>query len=230
MTIYIKTVECGRGVRHITEYENKQEFYEYIYEVISQKGGYDSLPNIKMKIEDMLPFIDDSGIGHGQRYHREMTKKDAIDQLIKEPWIVNNTFLDLSTGNKKGDLKLKMKIPLYQFLTEYILECVETEGYEDQLSNPVETKEQKAKFLKTCFEKEYINDQNRRRNRQDLAMDWLQGLPASLNIAFTNYDIEQLYTKAGHISSCTKEKDKEKMIEEYWPKMAARFHLLTNKD
>jgi len=87
MSLYVATDEHGRGVRCITEFENRADLQTYAQNYVN---GY--IPN-NATISNVLELLYDSGPGFGARNHFRISRKDAIATLKHEPWIKNNTFL-----------------------------------------------------------------------------------------------------------------------------------------
>lgn len=76
----------------------------------------------------------------------------------------------------------------------YILDCIDVE----EIDNP--TIQEKLQYIADCFEIEKFNPYKEQYkklwnvgvNKQALFIDWLQGLPSSINLDFSTYDIKQL--------------------------------------
>jgi len=87
MTIYIATVECGKGIRHITEFINKTDLAAYVSNYCIVKSSDN--------INDLLELIYDTGMGFGQRYHHRISRNKAVKLLNQNPWVGNKTFLTI---------------------------------------------------------------------------------------------------------------------------------------
>lgn len=111
----------------------------------------------------------------------------------------------------------------YKQETRYILDCIDSEGYGIECN----TDKDKALFLWHVFNKEY-GWSIERYGLQRALREWLQGLPSSVNIAFMNYEILELYKKWNGIESMT-EKEEDKILSMYWNFMAMRILGLWRK-
>jgi len=90
MSIYIATDEAGKGIRHITEFDNRLDLLVY---ADGELSCTDIFISQKATISDILESLYDHGIGFGQRSHRRIYRREAIKILKDQPWIKNNTFL-----------------------------------------------------------------------------------------------------------------------------------------
>lgn len=76
----------------------------------------------------------------------------------------------------------------------YILDCIDIENIDDP------TITEKLQYIVDCFEiekfkpykEQYKKLFNVGVNKQAVFIDWLQGLPSSINLEFSTYDIKQL--------------------------------------
>ena len=104
----------------------------------------------------------------------------------------------------------------------YIFNCVEL----DCDGNPIQTEEEKAKYIIDRFYKEY-GFQVDRIGKQKAIAEWLSGL--ALNIEYYDQDIVQLALDMGSIDPNPSEKIQEKVINNYWSFMANIIILIENK-
>lgn len=79
--IYIVTNEHGRGVRHVTGFDNRDALHSYAYEVMSYHSN-NHLLNGKPSVSAICDALDDIGPGFGARSHRRVSRKEA-EQLIR---------------------------------------------------------------------------------------------------------------------------------------------------
>ena len=74
MSIFIATDIAGRGVRNITEFFNKKDFYNYASEVLS---CCDNQPKASYTIAEICDTLADQGMGRGSRYHYRIALSDV---------------------------------------------------------------------------------------------------------------------------------------------------------
>lgn len=72
--IYIVTNEHGRGIRHVTGFEDRDALHSYACEVLCR---YDHTPRSKATISDICDALDDNGIGYGARSHHRVSYREA---------------------------------------------------------------------------------------------------------------------------------------------------------
>tara|TARA_R110002020_G_scaffold301103_1_gene516613 strand:- start:67 stop:318 length:252 start_codon:yes stop_codon:yes gene_type:complete len=81
---YIATYECGRGVRHITPFNNKKDFLIYADHVLSMTNA---IVNYWDSIAVICEKLHDNGIGYGSRFHYRISmseiKKHGLFNRIK---------------------------------------------------------------------------------------------------------------------------------------------------
>jgi len=102
-----------------------------------------------------------------------------------------------------------------KYIQNYILKSIDSEGY----SITTNTDEEKIKFLTNTFVNEYCYKENLTRysNRYDLIfIEWLKGLPSSINIVFYNSDIINFFKECKLIDENTTEKRIDYLLENYW--------------
>ena len=63
---YIATYENGRGVRHITPFNNKKDLLVYADQVLCMTN---TVLNNSDSIATICEKLHDNGIGHGSRFH-----------------------------------------------------------------------------------------------------------------------------------------------------------------
>lgn len=103
----------------------------------------------------------------------------------------------------------------------YVLDSI---CVEDEQGNDLEnvSDEEKVSYVFKRFEKEYnyLNNKIRYPNEQERIKNWLMGLPSCVNIAFMNYDIEQLGKQWGF---CQTEKKAALFAERWFNTVALRL-------
>jgi hypothetical protein len=114
--------------------------------------------------------------------------------------------------------------PKYNEVYDYILDNIETEGYDVKAT----THKEKLEFLARTFRSE-AGWNVQRIGLQKALEEWLMGLPSSLHIAFSNYDIINLAKEWGSLSQNATEKQEDKIINNYWRFMAANILKLMRK-
>lgn len=106
----------------------------------------------------------------------------------------------------------------YKQEKQYILDNINADGYD--IPEP-QTDKGKVQFLYNTFHSEYDFQIERLGQFQAL-----QGLPSSISIAFTNYDILQLAQQWGSLPDNATVKQEYKVLENYWRFMAMRIQGL----
>jgi len=113
---------------------------------------------------------------------------------------------------------------LDQTVKLYIISCIDCEH--DNLSPHAlfssTTTAEKIAFVQDCFNKEY-GFNVAQVGRQTAVMNWLQGLPSSINIAYMNYEILQLAETWGSLPPNASEAKQYKITDNYWNFMAAKL-------
>lgn len=87
---------------------------------------------------------------------------------------------------------------------------------EDYNGNELATDKSKCEFVAECIRSEACYPDNIKRygSTQNCISNWLMGLPSSVNIPFTNYDILELAKQWGYdVSTAGKE---DQFLENYW--------------
>lgn len=110
---------------------------------------------------------------------------------------------------------------------QYILDCIDSSGH----NVDTKTDHEKVIFLWETFNKEYVYPENIRRYGSLLGcfIEWLPGLPSCLNIEFENHKILQLAQKMGSLAPNATEKQKDRILENYWIFMAKKAFSLFRK-
>lgn len=110
-------------------------------------------------------------------------------------------------------------------INQYILDCIDAEGYGETLT----TNKEKCQFLYKTFKSEY-GWMIERIGEQRAMKEWFHGLPSCFNLAFTNHDIIQLAKKWESIPQDATEKQEDKILENYWNLMAYKTITLIRKN
>ena len=108
---------------------------------------------------------------------------------------------------------------LDQTVKLYIISCIASDGYD--VPEPKTTAE-KIAFVQDCFNKEY-GFNVAQVGRQTAVMNWLQGLPSTVNIEYMNYKILELAEKWGSLPPNASEAKQDKILDNYWNFMAAKL-------
>ena len=106
----------------------------------------------------------------------------------------------------------------------YILSCIDADGYDVQ----PETDAEKLQFLSDTFHAEYgwMID---RVGPVAAFSEWLKGLPSSVNIEFTNWDILRLAREWGSLPENATERQEQKILDNYWNLIANKTFQLFRK-
>lgn len=80
--IYIATDIAGKGIRFVTAYDSRTDFYNYAAEV-ADRGRADDWPKYGYTIEEICHFLRDRGIGFGSRTHRRISREEA-HKLVRQ--------------------------------------------------------------------------------------------------------------------------------------------------
>ena len=59
--------------------------------------------------------------------------------------------------------------------------------------------------------------------------EWLQGLPTACTVPFENYKILQLAKQTGHLSDEPTDAQEQKILDNYWQFITAKFFYLLNR-
>lgn len=80
--IYIATNEHGRGIRHVTGFEDRDALHSYACEVMACHSD-NHLLNGRPSISAICDALYDTGPGFGARSHHRVSRKIA-EQLIRD--------------------------------------------------------------------------------------------------------------------------------------------------
>lgn len=97
----------------------------------------------------------------------------------------------------------------------YVINCIDAENYGLDLK----TDKEKLNFLYNTFLSEYWHEYNQKRyinNKKKAFSNWIQGLPSSFNIAWTNYDILKLAKEYGSLPENANEYQENRILYHYW--------------
>jgi hypothetical protein len=72
--IYIATDINGRGIKHVTAFEDRAEFYGYVDEVLAFN---DATPKRSDSIATLCDHLYDHGVGFGARSHHRVDVREA---------------------------------------------------------------------------------------------------------------------------------------------------------
>ena len=90
-SIYVATVENGKGIRGVTEYAGLNDLHNYASEVLSCCEGQ---PKARETVSSLCDLLADQGAGFGSRYHYRVSRKEAI-HILKCRYAFNSTSLDV---------------------------------------------------------------------------------------------------------------------------------------
>jgi len=74
--IYIATNEHGRGIRHVTAFDNRDALHSYALEVMAWHADSHRL-NGRPSINAICDALYDAGVGHGSRSHHRVSRGEA---------------------------------------------------------------------------------------------------------------------------------------------------------
>jgi hypothetical protein len=74
--IYIATNEHGRGIRHVTAFEDRDALHSYALDAMAFHAD-NHLLNGRPSISDICDALTDNGVGFGSRSHHHVSRKDA---------------------------------------------------------------------------------------------------------------------------------------------------------
>lgn len=110
----------------------------------------------------------------------------------------------------------------YRDQENYILDCIDNSGYDNKELPFIEDK---LKFLHDTFISEY-GWHIQQVGKFEALVSWLQGLPSSINIAFSNHDIIKLCEQWGLLDKDASEARQWVFIESWFRRMAMRIETL----
>lgn len=110
---------------------------------------------------------------------------------------------------------------------QYIIDSIDTSAYEVTCN----TEKEKLEFVAKCFQSEYLckNTLLRDKSYQNCIAQWFMGLPSVINIDFENYKIIEIAKKWGSIPENATEKQEDKIINNWFLFISAKFIQLLNK-
>lgn len=109
---------------------------------------------------------------------------------------------------------------------EYIINSISPDGYVAPIT--VNTTEGKLKFLYNTFKNEY-GWAIARYGEVGAMREWLQGLPSSINIAFTNHDILELAETWGYYDLPMTNAQKATVLRNWFNMIAVKTFQLFRK-
>lgn len=109
----------------------------------------------------------------------------------------------------------------------YILNCIDGEGYERSFTNDTE----KLQFLADTFKAEYVCDYNLKNHGsyQSMFKNWIMGAPSSFNIVFYNWDIIKLAKDWGSLKQNATDREEQKILDNYYNFIANKTFQLMKK-
>lgn len=81
--IYIATSIHGRGIRHVTAFDNRADFFNYVNKVVERAMLGERFPRVSYSIDRLCDCLYDRGVGFGSRSHRRVSRRDAY-QLVRD--------------------------------------------------------------------------------------------------------------------------------------------------
>lgn len=125
-------------------------------------------------------------------------------------------------------MKRKSQDQKVTFIYPYILECIDSDGYEIK----TETEVEKLNFLYNTFIKEYWYKENQIYYHSNIITafaSWLQGLPSSFGVDFENYRIIEIAKKWGSIPADANDKQEDKILDNWFNFIAINTFQLFKK-
>jgi len=113
-----------------------------------------------------------------------------------------------------------MKTTYLTFYERTILESIDLEPYNIFTENEFEQIQEVYKI----FLLEYVHKNNKHERETKLFADWLRGLPSSLSIPFSNYEILQNALVEGF--NVSTEEAEDYFLEMYWGNLSNAFFTL----
>jgi len=114
-----------------------------------------------------------------------------------------------------------------RLIKEYVLNAIDSEGYEVT----AETEKEKIEFLVKTFKSEYGYKENilYYGSIQKTFENWLMGLPSCFNIDFMNYRIIEIGKEWALLSQNATERQEDKFLSEWWARIYMQVRKLANK-
>lgn len=141
------------------------------------------------------------------------------------PWLIGGAaawFLLRKPGTIQGIGGYKKGVQ--EKINEYILHNIDSEGYGRTLTNDRE----RIQFLMDTFKSEYGYNINRM-GAYKAFVEWLSGLPSSINLPFYYYDIEKIGKQIGVLYENASQKKIDKFLENWFPFIATNVWKLARK-
>lgn len=116
---------------------------------------------------------------------------------------------------------------LNKLVYDYLLSCIDGEGYGISLTTDAE----KLQFLADTFKKEYCYPENFKYygSLVNVLKNWLMGLPSCYNVDFENYKILELAKSWGSLPIDATEKQEDKILNNWFNWMANKTIQLAKK-
>lgn len=114
------------------------------------------------------------------------------------------------------------------FINPYILDCIDSSGYEITCN----TDKEKLQFLYNTFISEYWHDYNKKYYNGNIIAAftlWLRGLPSCFNVDFENYVILQIAKRWGSIPDNASERQEDKILENWFNFISVKTFKLFKK-
>ena len=89
-SIYVATVENGKGIRGVTEYAGLNDLHYYASDVLSCCEGQ---PKARETVGSLCDLLADQGPGFGSRYHYRISRREAVS-ILKSGRSFNSTSLE----------------------------------------------------------------------------------------------------------------------------------------
>jgi hypothetical protein len=93
--IYIATEEHGRGIRHVTAFDDRLDFLAYADEVLACNDAGSMIRSKSSSIQQICDALYDNGIGFGARHHRRISRNEAIELI---GWVKMNHCRNLKSS------------------------------------------------------------------------------------------------------------------------------------
>lgn len=123
-----------------------------------------------------------------------------------------------------GGVIMKLSQQTHDYYNNYLLESIDFEGYD--LPQPKTNKEKINTFFNVFKSESGWNIE--RVGEWHALSEWLSGLPSVIDIPFDNYSIIKLAIKAGSIDENASDKEKDKLLSNYWDFIANKLIVLRN--
>jgi hypothetical protein len=116
---------------------------------------------------------------------------------------------------------------LNDFVSSYILNAIDGEGYDKELNTDTE----KLQFLADCFKGEYMHPNALKfyKTYQECFRQWIMGLPSSFNIDFENYRIIEIAKEWGSLDNNSPSRKVDNILTNWFNFIAAKTLQLMAK-